>query len=112
MRGSVSALHSQNGYSSICHRFPSSFLSYWCVERQNRVIVSLKKAQGANHVASNLGSRPREDIGLRPLNQPKCKNQCSFWALVPSGKPASCLLEAVLGTIPELRQKHTDTWQL
>lgn len=25
---------------------------------------------------SNLGSRPREDIGHRPLNHPKCENQC------------------------------------
>lgn len=52
MWDSVSARHSQNGYSSICHKFPSSFLSYWCVERQNRVTVSLKKAQGSDPVVA------------------------------------------------------------
>lgn len=56
-------------------QFPSSSPSHWCVEQSDS---QSKRAQGSDHAVAYGHSRPREDIGLRPLNQPK-------WFLVHSG---------------------------
>lgn len=59
----------------------------------------------------NLRSRPGEDIGFRPLYQPRWFFS-SFWALALPGKPASCSLEVAPCSIPGLRQRRTDPRRL
>lgn len=72
MRGSESTLHNQKtGPPSATVSLLS--LSHWCVERQNRVTINFKRPKfqiTLQHMGS-LGSRSREDICLRPLNQLK-----------------------------------------